>query len=401
MQWKRYKGFCLCSLGGDFPPEAVDCELFAPLVFLVNRDPMSHRGWYAISSVDELYEEESACLLTPIVQKERPLEELRAFVREHGATVLNTAFGRAFSFLTAPKTPKKMTLIGLGDVGGTLLTALKLLESSIEEIAIYDPNEAQCKRYEAELNQVLGKERPRITIADPKQLFDCDVFLFTASRGVPAVGAQVQDVRMVQYALNREMLRGYAKQARDAGFMGLFCQISDPVDQLARVVFLESNRKEDGSFDAGGLLPEQVQGFGLGVMAARAAYYAEKEAIDFCHGCAFGPHGSDLIIANDPINYDEALSDRLTSLTVKANLAVRSYGFKPYIAPALSSAALSITALLRGEEHLGAVPIGGAYLGCRSSYTTQGLRIERQELHPGLWEKIEAVRQKLVNFEYD
>ena len=38
------------------------------------------------------------------------------------------------------------------------------------------------------------------------------------------------------------------------------------------------------------------------------------------------------------------------------NLRVRELGFKPYIAPGLSSAAVSILQLLRGQVHFGAVP---------------------------------------------
>ena len=76
---------------------------------------------------------------------------------------------------------------GLGDVGGTVLTGLTLLEDGISEIGIYDPNEAQCARYEMELNQVLpmdeGKLLPRIIIRNPVHLFDCDALLFTGLSG--------------------------------------------------------------------------------------------------------------------------------------------------------------------------------------------------------------------------
>ena len=52
-------------------------------------------------------------------------------VRAHGAGVLNAAFSRAFSILQAWSAAKKdglvLTLVGLGDVGGTALLALKLL----------------------------------------------------------------------------------------------------------------------------------------------------------------------------------------------------------------------------------------------------------------------------------
>ena len=103
------------------------------------------------------------------------------------------------------------------------------------------------------------KAAERRLIADPARLFDCDLFLFTASRGVPPVGTPIADVRMAQYRSNAALLKPYARAARESGFTGLFCQISDPVDQLSRVVFLESNRAPDGTPDLGGLLPEQVR----------------------------------------------------------------------------------------------------------------------------------------------
>lgn len=406
MELKKWQRFCLCGMGGSFPADAEPTEaLFSPLVFLVNRDPLRSRGWFAVSSVEELFEPEDCSVLLPPRPCEAP-EELQAFVREHGATVLNTAFANAFSFLASPKKQAalRVTLVGLGDVGGTLLTALKLLGRELAEIRIFDPNEAQCRRYEAELNQVLSLDDtplPRVTICPQEALFDCDLFLFTASRGVPAVGAAVKDVRMAQFERNRDMLSAYAKAARDAGFRGLFCQISDPVDQLARVVFLHSNRDETGNFDAKGLLPEQIQGFGLGVMAARAEYYAAQMGIAFSEGRVFGPHGNDLIVANHPIVYDEALSETLTKATVTANLRVRELGFKPYIAPALSSAAVSILRLVRGQTHYGAVPMGGAYFGCQSRMTAQGLSVLREPLHPALYTRIEAVQHSLEVFCYD
>lgn len=406
MELKKWKHFCLCGMGGTFPSDAEPTDsLFSPLVFLVDRDPLRSRGWFAVSSVEELYEAENCSVLLPPPPREAP-EMLRSFVKEQGATVLNTAFANAFSFLAAEKkrAALRVTLVGLGDVGGTLLTALKLLGRELAEIRIFDPNESQCRRYEAELNQVLNLDdtpMPRVTICPQETLFDCDLFLFTASRGVPAVGTEVKDVRMAQYERNRDMLSAYAKAARNAGFRGLFCQISDPVDQLARVVFLHSNRDEAGRFDAKGLLPEQIQGFGLGVMAARAEYYAAQMGIAFSEGRVFGPHGNDLIVANHPIAYDESLSQTLTEAAVTANLRVRSLGFKPYIAPALSSAAISILRLVRGQTHYGAVPMGGAYFGCQSRMTTQGLSVVREALHPALYARIQAVQHSLEDFCYD
>ena len=406
MEFRSWKGFCLCDLGGGFPPEAARVNApFAPLVFLVRRDPLKSRGCFAVGNTAQIMEPENACALLP---NEAPaaLPGVETFVREKGATVLNTAFARAFDHLARPRKKSGLTatLVGLGDVGGTLLIALKLLGRELSRIAIYDPNEALCRRYEMELNQVLppdGAPLPEIAICSQERLFDCDLFLFTASRGVPPVGSDVQDVRMAQFVRNREMLAGYARRARETAFDGLFCQISDPVDQLCRAVFLESNRDASGAFDAAGLLPEQVRGFGLGVMAARAAYHAKKDGIDFSGGRVYGPHGADLIVANHPQNYDEALSARLTQETVTANLRVRELGFKPYIAPALSSAAVSLLRLVRGEVCCSAIPMGGAYFGCRSRTTSAGILTQREALHPALFRKIEEVQQRLERFSYD
>ena len=406
MELRTWENFCLCDLGGGFPPgsEAVQ-EPFAPLVLLVKRDPLRSRGCFAVRSMQEALEPEGVSALLPAAAIPVP-PELDAFVRRHGATVLNTAFCRAFEFLSRPKKSDglRVTLVGLGDVGGTLLTALKLLGREIARIAVYDPNEALCLRYEMELNQVLspdGKLLPEVTVCPQEELFDCDLFLFTASRGVPPVGAGVQDVRMAQFAKNREMLDAYAGRARAENFGGLFCQISDPVDQLCRAVFLRSNRAKDGSFDAAGLLPEQIRGFGLGVMAARAAYYARREGIDFSEGRVYGPHGADLIVADHTMHYDAGRSARLTELTVTANLRVRELGFKPYIAPALSSAAVSLLRLLRGESCYSAVPMGAAYFGCRSRTTAEGILTEREALHPALLRRIEQAHRRLETFSYD
>lgn len=406
---KRWNDICLCGEEGPFPVDAVAVdEPFAPLVFLVHRDAMNTRGIWAINSLSELEEEESVRCLTPCRAETEELA-LDAFVRENGATAANTAFARLFDVLPRILFPKRngfrVTLVGLGDVGGTVLTGLKLLGHEIDEIAVYDPNEAMCRRYEMELNQVLapslGSKVPRVTICREDCLFDCDLFVFTASRGVPALGSEVKDVRMAQFEANRAMLDVYAKKARDAHFSGLFCQVSDPVDHLSRQVFLSSNRDESGVYDFAGLLPEQVQGFGLGVMAARAAYYAEKEGVDFAEGHVYGPHGQGLIVANCPgEGYDDEVSLRLTELTRTANLRVRDLGFKPYIAPGLSSAAISLLQLLRGEVHYGAVPLGGAYFGCVSRMTCRGVELRREEICEELLDRLEETHRTLREFDY-
>lgn len=405
-----WRGICCADLGGRLPEGAVPVNTpFDPLVLLVHRDPLHSRGIYAVTTPAEVMEPEGPGLLLP--PPTGCLDpDLDPVILAHGATVLNTSFDRCFDLLERFLHPKttglRLTVAGLGDVGGTVLTGLTLLGDCIEEIGVFDFYEPLIHRYCLELNQVLsthdGRKMPRIVARSADDLFDCDVFLFTASKAVPPVGSDVKDVRMVQYGANRDLLRNYARQARETEFCGLFCQISDPVDHLARSVFLNSNRKPDGVLDFRGLLPEQIQGYGLGVMEARAKFYARKRGLDEERVAVFGPHGQSLIVANDAGDgYDHDLSCALTKDTVTANLAVRDLGFKPYIAPGLSSAAISILRTVTGQWHPGALPLDGAYLGCYSRLTRKGPQLLRRPLHPTLYGRIEAVHRELREFDYD
>ena len=294
----------------------------------------------------------------------------------------------------------RLTLVGLGDVGGTLLTALKLLGDEIDEIGIYDPYEPLIDRYCMELGQVLERSSPKIVRRAPENLFDCDVFLFAASQGVPPVGA-AGDVRMAQFEGNRELLKPYTKLARRTGFSGLFCQVSDPVDLLCQCVYYQSNTDENGAFDGRGLQKEQIVGFGLGVMAARAQYYAQKQGLDPAKIAAFGPHGAGLVIANDLENYDDELSRALTAQTVEANREVRALGFKPYIAPALSSACISLLNLFRGRPFYGAIPTDGVWFGTLAKWTERGAEplYDVSTLPPLLRGRIETAIRELKEWE--
>ena len=167
--------------------------------------------------------------------------------------------------------------------------------------------------------------------------------------------------------------------------------ISDPVDPLARAALLASNRDETGRYDGLGLLPQKVQGYGLGVMNARAAYYAKRDprfSRFLTGGRAFGPHGSGLVIADSITDYDDAISQELTGLALTANLKMREMGFKPYVAPALSSAALSVLLTLRGAWHYGSVCLGNIFMGVKNRYTPTGLETEDLPLPDELYRRL-------------
>ena len=150
--------------------------------------------------------------------------------------------------------------------------------------------------------------------------------------------------------------------------------------------------------DGRGLLAEQVQGLGLGVMNARAAALAKTNpayAAFLTEGRSFGPHGKGLLIANSVANYDDALSMELTEKTVTANLKMREIGFKPYVAPAVSSGAMQLILTLRGQWHCGSVCLGGVWFGVRNRYTPNGLEVETLDLPDGLYSRLQETEEIL------
>ena len=393
MYYYRHGEVIFASLLPDLPLEpAKRPSAGTPSLFLIDRDPIRSRSSFCVSDPRQLTAEtEDVTWLDPSrmgVPVPSLPKRLQHTIDARLLRAVNIRHPRWADFTKAPAmhlpSRLRVNLLAVGDVGSTLLTALKLLGGDcIESIGICDLNQKTVARWVTEMEQVSWPwdydALPAVEPVAAGDLFRCDVFLFAATRGVPPVGGGVRDVRMAQFGANRPLVEDYARQARQAGFRGLFIVLSDPVDPLAKTAYLESNRDENGAWDGRGLRPEQVQGFGLGVMNARAAYFAKRDsrfASFLSEGRSFGPHGTGLTIANSVEHYDEALSQELTHLTVTANLKMREIGFKPYVAPALSSGALSLLLTLRGEWHCGSVFLDGVYMGVKNRYTPAGIETE-------------------------
>ncbi|MEA4922756.1 MAG: lactate dehydrogenase [Eubacteriaceae bacterium] len=290
---------------------------------------------------------------------------------------------------------QRVNILAMGDVGSTLALAMKLTGGDIVEmIGICDVNDNVVARFESEFNQITMPTGydvfPEAVPVSTEDVFDCDVFVFCASKGVPPVGDSSVDVRMIQLEKNIKMVEDYAAAAVKAGYDGEFFIVSDPVDPLCKGALL------------GGIRSERIQGFGLGVMNGRAAYYAKKDpelAVYLSEGRAFGPHGEDLVIADSIYNYNDRASKKLTELTVNSNMKTRELGFKPYIAPAVSSGALSILENLRGRWHYSSAYFGagteGAFLGMKNRRSEYGLEIEDLPLDEKLYDRIAAAYNNL------
>lgn len=311
---------------------------------------------------------------------------------------------------------KRVHIIGLGDVGLNAALGLRIAGAGrVSQIGIYDIDRRLCDRLEIEINQILSPlgqtAYPDVAVLHEDELFDCDIFLFCATKSVPPLGAEAHgDVRIAQFEENRKIIAGYAKQAADAGFKGLFGVVSDPLDLLCGVVLQY-------------LHPDQIQGFGLGVMFARAAYYAKRLAAagpentgsrsgsTFPYACrnqsiypsdprfaaypengrVYGPHGSGLVAVNSivPGEYDDDATGELTRLTTNANISVRAIGYKPYIAPGVSSVALTIPEVIAGNWNDSARYLNGVFFGARNRLTISGCEWEDPLLPDALFDRLQ------------
>lgn len=288
----------------------------------------------------------------------------------------------------------RVNIFALGDVGSTLLSGLFLLGGDIiETLGIWDIDPKQTDRLEREYGQIEGPLDqdvfPDVQQVSREDLFKCEVLIFCASRGIPPVSETKKDVRMAQWEKNRPLVEELAIEGAKAEFKGLFLVVSDPVDLLCKAAYLAA-KDENSQW-----MPDQIRGYGLGVMNSRGAYYArgnQRFDLYLKEGRAFGPHGRGLVLANSIENYDQEVSLKLTKLAVEANLIAREKGYKPFIAPALSSGALSILKTLRNQWHYSSIYMGdtrkGAYYGQRNRLTQRGTETENLILPDNLFQRL-------------
>lgn len=371
------------------------------LYFLYKFDKERSKRTYALTHSSDIFNEEESIEMLKIRNAkdgQHVSESITRLIELKKVKAVNTSYvNYEEEFFLEEKTRKKVNILALGDVGSTLLTGLKLLGgSSVDSIGIYDRNPDKIKRWEYEMNQTSFPFEldllPEVHGLDKSELFNCDMFVFCASKGVPPIGQENIDVRMVQFEENAKLIKEYAQLAAENSFKGIFAVVSDPVDLLCATVLKESR---------GLIAPEQIKGYGLGVMNARAAYYAKKYDVYSSYlteGRAYGPHGNDLVIANSIVNYDDALSRELTKLAVEANLEVRKTGFKPYIAPALSSGAISLIYTLEGKWHYSSNYLGGVFMGAKNRNIAAGLEIEKIHMPEKLFSRVEYTYNSLKKY---
>ena len=400
MFFYKYNDKYLFSIKDDYNYTKIndipnDCE---ELYFLAQLKKESSKKTFAVNHSSDLFIDGESLKMLELSGKSYDIPvKIADLIEKRKIKAVNTEYNDYEDCFRMDEPGKrKVNILALGDVGSTLLTGLKLLgKNAVSSIGIYDRSINKIKRWEYEMNQTSFPFEdclPEVHGIEREELFDCDMFVFCASKGVPPVGSETNatDVRMAQFEENSKLIKEYAAMAADCRFKGIFAVVSDPVDQLCAVVLKESREV---------LAPEQIKGYGLGVMNARAVYYSKKYdkfSMYLKEGRAFGPHGKDLIIANSITNYDDALSKELTKYAVEANIEVRNTGFKPYIAPALSSGAISIIYTLEGKYHYSSNYLSGVYMGAKNRNLPSGLDIEKIEMPDKLFERIKNTYEKLL-----
>ncbi|HQU33114.1 MAG TPA: hypothetical protein PLB88_02265 [Thermoanaerobaculaceae bacterium] len=323
-------------------------------------------------------------------------------------TYLTAAPGvaRDLARLAAPPDPRGFSvgLAGLGRVGGvaaTVLAAAPRRVSGIRELVIHDVDAANQQRWLLELGSIArwqGRgELPLVRAAGPREIFErCDAFLFAATDGVPPLGTR-GEVRMVQLAPNRAILRGFLAEARRAAFAGLFLIVSDPVEWLAQSVFFDSNSDRQGRFVGDGLAPERIAGLGLGVMWARALAAARRRGWSETvarAGAAYGPHSKEVVAFDDVARPDRTRSERLSRAARECNFKVRDLGHLPYVGPGVSSVGLMLPPLLAGREALASVFVDGVYFGAPARLTW-GLYPTGRRMADEVWTALAGLHARL------
>ncbi len=337
------------------------------------------------------------------------LETLRhGPARQPHWTYLTAAPGvaRDLARLAAPPDPRGFSvgLAGLGRVGGvaaTVLAAAPSRVSGIRELVIHDVDAANQQRWLLELGSIArwqGRgELPLVRAAGPREIFErCDAFLFAATDGVPPLGTR-GEVRMVQLAPNRAILRGFLAEARRAAFAGLFLIVSDPVEWLAQSVFFDSNSDRQGRFVGDGLAPERIAGLGLGVMWARALAAARRRGWSETvarAGAAYGPHSKEVVAFDDVARPDRTRSERLSRAARECNFKVRDLGHLPYVGPGVSSVGLMLPPLLAGREALASVFVDGVYFGAPARLTW-GLYPTGRRMADEVWTALAGLHAQL------
>ena len=184
-----------------------------PELFLLKRElGISRCAWRVTDARQLTAGSETVAWLDPSRMGEMPETDAFVCAAIQAGTLTaidlsNPKWHDALTYFTPAPRKKRVNLLAVGDVGSTLLTALKLLGGDvIETIGICDLNDKTVERWTTEMGQIGWpwdyQNMPEVVAVDMDHLFECDVFIFAATKAIPAVGSGIKDVRMAQLEAN-------------------------------------------------------------------------------------------------------------------------------------------------------------------------------------------------------
>ena len=153
-------GRICCSPNGELPYEKIACPTRADALFyLMDRSAQNSRASFSPTCAGQLLaDSENASALNSTAL---PQDETDAFLAECIAAdkvrAINLNHPRFTELFTpaAPKRKARINILALGDVGGTMLTGLRLLGGDVvDSVGICDLSPAMSARSEIEANQI-------------------------------------------------------------------------------------------------------------------------------------------------------------------------------------------------------------------------------------------------------
>ena len=144
-----------------------EAKEYTGMIFALNKlSPESARRSSSVSHENFLFlnEENLNLLLKPKTSNVKIPQWIKLAILNHRVTALNTQHPNWQEVLTSNLPNKwRINVVGLGDVGGTLLTGLKLLGvKNINSLGLYDRDTSRMERYKYELSQILSPDMNEI-----------------------------------------------------------------------------------------------------------------------------------------------------------------------------------------------------------------------------------------------
>ncbi len=130
---------------------------------------------------------------------------------------------------------RKVGIIGLGHVGAHVAYTL-CVRGIADELVLVDKNEKKLASEVQDLRDAVAYHPHRVTITagDFKDLGDCDVIV----NAVGKIDLLKTLDRLTEMDFTIAAVRGFAKKVRESGFKGVFLNITNPCDIVAREVAL-------------------------------------------------------------------------------------------------------------------------------------------------------------------